>query len=224
MPSARSSIAARRSCAGRDPDRIRIDRPPTQAKAIDLADALHGRWRPAARGHRVDQPVGADRGNDARLEAASRPSSISGSKAAIRPTTRSTSTRARTTATSASCTSAATTCWVPTLCCGYLAQFDQADEVSRYSGGVSASGWMAGLYERRFGHGIVFDGRASWGTAQNLPTGTVVDTTSTNRSLVRGASWRARGRRLDCYAERGPELCRRHDARGHGIFRWGTGW
>jgi hypothetical protein len=38
----------------------------------------------------------------------------------------------------------------------------------------------------RFGRGFVFVGRASWGTAQDLPTGTVVDTTSTNRSLVRG--------------------------------------
>jgi hypothetical protein len=70
---------------------------------------------------------------------------------------------------------------------GYLAQFDQAGEESRYSGGVSASGWMAGPYMSiRFGHGIVFDGRAAWGTAQNLPNGVMLDTASADRGLVRG--------------------------------------
>lgn len=75
----------------------------------------------------------------------------------------------------------------PDIMLGYMAQFDQADEQSRYSGGVSASGWMAGPYVSvRFGPGIVFDGRASWGKAQMVPDGVMVDTTTANRALLKG--------------------------------------
>lgn len=74
----------------------------------------------------------------------------------------------------------------PDIMLGYLAQFDQAGEVSD-DGGVSASGWMAGPYMSvRFGHGIVFDGRAAWGVAGSLPAGVALDTASADRSLVRG--------------------------------------
>jgi hypothetical protein len=76
----------------------------------------------------------------------------------------------------------------PDIMLGYLAQFDQAGEQSRYSGGVSASGWMAGPYMSvRFGPGVIFDGRAAWGTAENLPNGVLLDNTaSADRKLVRG--------------------------------------
>lgn len=75
----------------------------------------------------------------------------------------------------------------PDIMLGYLAQFDQTGEESRYSGGVSSSGWMAGPYMSvRFGHGIVFDGRAAWGRADNLPSGIMLDTTTASRGLVRG--------------------------------------
>lgn len=75
----------------------------------------------------------------------------------------------------------------PDIMLGYLAQFDQVGQRSRYSGGVSASGWMAGPYVSiRFGHGIVFDGRAAWGSTESLPGGVLLDTASADRSLVRG--------------------------------------
>ena len=75
----------------------------------------------------------------------------------------------------------------PDIMLGYLAQFDQTGEESRYSGGVSSSGWMAGPYvSMRFGHGVYFDGRAAWGTAQTMPNGIVVSSTTADRSLVRG--------------------------------------
>jgi hypothetical protein len=71
----------------------------------------------------------------------------------------------------------------PDIMLGALAQFDQAGE----GDGVSASGWMAGPYMSvRFGPGIVFDGRAAWGVADNLPKGITVDTVSADRSLLRG--------------------------------------
>ncbi len=75
----------------------------------------------------------------------------------------------------------------PDIMLGYLAQFDQADEQTRDNGSLSASGWMAGPYMSvRFGQGIVFDGRAAWGTAESLPNGVVLDTASADRKLVRG--------------------------------------
>jgi hypothetical protein len=71
----------------------------------------------------------------------------------------------------------------PDIMLGALAQFDQTGE----GDGVSASGWMAGPYMSvRFGPGIVFDGRAAWGVANNLPRGIAVDTVSADRSLLRG--------------------------------------
>lgn len=71
----------------------------------------------------------------------------------------------------------------PDIMLGAMAQFDQAGT----GHGVSTSGWMAGPYMSvRFGHGVVFDGRAAWGTADGLPTGVMLDTTSSERRLVRG--------------------------------------
>jgi hypothetical protein len=71
----------------------------------------------------------------------------------------------------------------PDIMLGALAQFDQTGE----GDGVSASGWMAGPYMSvRFGPGIVFDGRAAWGVANNLPQGIAVDTVTADRSLLRG--------------------------------------
>ncbi len=75
----------------------------------------------------------------------------------------------------------------PDIMLGYLAQFDQTDEGSRYGTGTSASGWMAGPYMSvRFGPGVIFDGRAAWGVAESLPNGVAIDTTPADRSLVRG--------------------------------------
>ena len=75
----------------------------------------------------------------------------------------------------------------PDIMLGYLAQFDQAGEGVGDGSQVSASGWMAGPYMSvRFGQGIIFDGRAAWGTAQNLPSGIALETTSADRALVRG--------------------------------------
>lgn len=71
----------------------------------------------------------------------------------------------------------------PDIMLGTVAQFDQAVE----GAGVSARGWMAGPYVSiRFGHGIVFDGRAAWGTADGLPRGIMLDTASADRRLMRG--------------------------------------
>ncbi|AHB50333.1 hypothetical protein W911_14435 [Hyphomicrobium nitrativorans NL23] len=71
----------------------------------------------------------------------------------------------------------------PDIMLGTLAQFDQAVE----GAGVSARGWMAGPYVSiRFGHGIVFDGRAAWGTADGLPRGIMLDTATADRRLMRG--------------------------------------
>lgn len=75
----------------------------------------------------------------------------------------------------------------PDIMVGALAQFDQTGEALGTGNKASASGWMAGPYVSvRFGPGIIFDGRAAWGTAQNLPLGIAVDTTSAERSLLRG--------------------------------------
>ncbi|MGE3228163.1 MAG: autotransporter outer membrane beta-barrel domain-containing protein [Hyphomicrobium sp.] len=76
----------------------------------------------------------------------------------------------------------------PDIMLGYMAQFDQAGEYTGPGGGkLSASGWMAGPYMSvRFGPGIIFDGRAAWGVAENLPSGVALGTPSADRSLVRG--------------------------------------
>jgi hypothetical protein len=75
----------------------------------------------------------------------------------------------------------------PDIMIGALAQFDQTGEALGTGNKASASGWMAGPYVSvRFGPGIMFDGRAAWGTTQNLPLGIAVDSTSAERSLLRG--------------------------------------
>ena len=99
----------------------------------------------------------------------------------------------------------------PDIMLGTLAQFDQAVE----GAGVSARGWMAGPYVSiRFGHGIVFDGRAAWGTADGLPRGIMLDTATADRRLMRGtlrgtrplAGWTFSPTVGLSYAEDTPEL------------------
>lgn len=169
--------------AARDPDRIRIDRAPTQAKAIDsftpattdgalprevttsvslseLAAAMN-------LGHQHDPSIldfwfegrYTTYDLDARRDDGNFSVMYFGTKYMLGPD----------------------------IMLGYLAQFDQAVEQSRVNGGMSASGWMAGPYMSvRFGHGVVFDGRAAWGTADNVPNGVMLDTASADRKLVRG--------------------------------------
>jgi len=70
----------------------------------------------------------------------------------------------------------------PDIMVGALAQLDKSEELgSGPSGGASANGWMAGPYASvKFGHGIIFDGRAAWGNGE-------FDNGSTERRLVKGA-------------------------------------
>lgn len=75
----------------------------------------------------------------------------------------------------------------PDIMMGALAQFDSAGEALGTDNKAIASGWMVGPYMSvRFGPGIIFDGRAAWGASQNLPSGVAVDTSSADRSLLRG--------------------------------------
>lgn len=183
----RALIERRKSfLAAKDPDRIRIDRPPTEAKAIDslvqnetdgapprevTASISLSELAAAMKLGSTHQPGILDFWFEGRyttygtvdLDARQNDGNFSvmyfGSKYMLGPD----------------------------IMLGYLAQFDQAGEESRYSGGVSSSGWMAGPYMSiRFGHGIVFDGRAAWGTAQTLPNGVLLDTASADRGLVKG--------------------------------------
>ncbi|MFA5948776.1 MAG: autotransporter outer membrane beta-barrel domain-containing protein [Hyphomicrobium sp.] len=70
----------------------------------------------------------------------------------------------------------------PDIMVGALAQLDKSEELGNgLSGGASANGWMAGPYASvKFGHGIIFDGRAAWGNGE-------FDNGSTERRLVKGA-------------------------------------
>lgn len=71
----------------------------------------------------------------------------------------------------------------PDIMLGALAQFDQTGE----RGGAKASGWMVGPYVSvKFGPGIIFDGRAAWGVANNLPKGVALDMAPADRGLLRG--------------------------------------
>lgn len=75
----------------------------------------------------------------------------------------------------------------PDIMLGALAQFDQAGESSRYGDQISANGWMAGPYMSvRFGPGVVFDGRAAWGVAENAARGVMLDMAPADRKLLRG--------------------------------------
>jgi len=74
----------------------------------------------------------------------------------------------------------------PDIMLGALAQFDQAGEGMAGSK-ISASGWMAGPYvSMRFGPGIVFDGRAAWGVAESAPQDLMIDAAPAERRLLRG--------------------------------------
>jgi len=75
----------------------------------------------------------------------------------------------------------------PDIMLGYLTQFDQLGEYSRYSGGLSRQGWMTGPYMSvRFGHGVKFDGRTAWGNAELPPNGVMVDSVPAERMMMRG--------------------------------------
>lgn len=77
----------------------------------------------------------------------------------------------------------------PDIMLGALAQFDRAGEgASRLGNQVSARGWMAGPYvSMKFGPGVIFDGRAAWGVADNgLPRGVALDMAPADRRLYRG--------------------------------------
>lgn len=56
----------------------------------------------------------------------------------------------------------------PDIMVGALAQFDRINETSgRMGTSASGGGWMVGPYvSMRFGSGVVFDGRAAWGTSE----------------------------------------------------------
>lgn len=75
----------------------------------------------------------------------------------------------------------------PDIMLGYLAQFDQTGEDTLPGSSLKASGWMAGPYMSvRFGHGIFFDGRAAWGVSETLPAGVSMTSQAADRGLVRG--------------------------------------
>lgn len=181
---AERALADRRRAflASRDPDRIRIDRAPTEAKAIDsftpsvtdsalpremtasislseLTAAMGQKGKPTIFDfwfegrHETYDTIDMDaRPNDGSFAAMS-----FGSHYMLGPD----------------------------IMLGYLAQFDQLGEYSRYSGSVSTKGWMAGPYVSvRFGHGIIFDGRAAQGRTEIAPDGVMV--VPAERTMVRG--------------------------------------
>lgn len=114
----------------------------------------------------------------------------------------------------------------PDIMVGAMAQFDQAGDGS----GASASGWMAGPYMSvRFGHGIIFDGRAAWGTTDGVPSGIALDTGAAERRLVRGTlrgtrsvgGWTVSPSVGMSYVEDTPELS--GSAAAHALESGGTG-
>lgn len=75
----------------------------------------------------------------------------------------------------------------PDIMVGYLAQFDQAGEDTLGDGAVKAGGWMAGPYmSLRMGHGLYLDGRAAWGVSETVPSGFAASAQSADRNLMRG--------------------------------------
>lgn len=172
--------------AGRDPDRIRIDRPQTEAKAIDT---LTPSGTDGAPPRDVSASISlSELAAAMKLGAKHEPSILDFWFEGRHTTYDTVDMDARASDGSFSVMYFGSKYMLgPDIMLGYLAQFDQTGEESRYSGGVSAKGWMAGPYMSiRFGHGIIFDGRAAWGTANTLPTGVLLDTTTADRALVRG--------------------------------------
>lgn len=181
----RALINRRKSLlASRDPDRIRIDRPKTQAKAID---SLTPSQTDGALPREVTTSVSLSELASAMNLGQSHDSGILDFWFEGRYMTYDTvDLDARPNDGNFSVMYFGTKYMLgPDIMLGYMAQFDQAIEQSRYSGQLAASGWMAGPYMSvRFGQGVVFDARAAWGTAENLP-GVTVDTMSADRKLVR---------------------------------------
>ena len=70
---------------------------------------------------------------------------------------------------------------------GALAQLDRGVETTQHGPAeMAATGWMAGPYmSMKLGSGVVFDGRAAWGTTENAVPGEELNTTESERSLVR---------------------------------------
>ena len=75
----------------------------------------------------------------------------------------------------------------PDILVGGLAQFDRGIESSGFGESqMAATGWMAGPYmSMKLGSGVVFDGRAAWGTTENAAPGLEAGNAETERSLVR---------------------------------------
>jgi hypothetical protein len=184
--SAERSLADRRRAflAGREPDRVRIDRPRTEPKAIDsftpsptegalprevTASISLSELAAAMKLGEKNQPTILDFWFEGRhetydtIDMDARPND--GSFAAM--------------------SFGSHYMLGPDIMLGYLAQFDQLGEYSRYSGSVSTKGWMAGPYVSvRFGHGIIFDGRAAQGRTEIAPDGVMV--VPAERTMVRG--------------------------------------
>ncbi len=168
--------------ASRDPDRIRIDRPPTQAKAID---SLTPSTTDGALPREVTTSVSLSELAAAMNLGQNHDPSILDFWFEGRYTAYDLD--ARDNGNFSVMYFGTKYMLGPDIMLGYLTQFDQAVEQSRLNGGLSASGWMAGPYMSvRFGQGVVFDGRAAWGTAENLPNGVMLDTGTADRKLVRG--------------------------------------
>jgi hypothetical protein len=70
---------------------------------------------------------------------------------------------------------------------GALAQLDRGIETTQHGPAeMAATGWMAGPYmSMKLGSGVVFDGRAAWGTTENAIPGEELNDGETERSLVR---------------------------------------
>jgi hypothetical protein len=168
--------------ASRDPDRIRIDRPPTQPKAID---SLTPSTTDGALPREVTTSVSLSELAAAMNLGQKHDPSILDFWFEGRYTTYDLD--ARDNGNFSVMYFGTKYMLGPDIMVGYLAQFDQTVEQTAYDGGVSASGWMAGPYMSiRFGQGVIFDGRAAWGTTEDVPNGIMLDGASADRKLVRG--------------------------------------
>ncbi|WP_139247813.1 autotransporter outer membrane beta-barrel domain-containing protein [Hyphomicrobium sp. CS1GBMeth3] len=186
--SAERALADRRRAflANRDPDRIRIDRPRTEAKPIDsyTASETGGAMpREAAASISLSELAAAMKMGDP-----SAPSIMDFWFEGRHQTYDTIDMDSRLNDGNFSTMSMGGHYMLgPDIMLGYLTQFDQLGEYSRYSGGVSTKGWTTGPYMSvRFGHGIIFDGRAAWGNTEIAPNGVMLDTVPAERSMVRG--------------------------------------
>ncbi len=76
----------------------------------------------------------------------------------------------------------------PDIMLGALAQLDRGVETySASNPEMAARGWMVGPYMSvKLGQGVVFDGRAAWGETENQVWSDTIDDSLTARRLVRG--------------------------------------